>query len=145
MLALKFLWRSIFQELLFAINQFVYVIGRELKGVSVRDGVGRAGFDAIATEDAARVVDIVDPRIALTGRYAIGGSVFGRFDVNAIGRTSGGTQETAYAFFEAVLVAMQNMNPAIARLKLNRPVRINLGRGFAEHRLQRHAEALYEG
>ena len=113
--------------------------------MAVGDGVGRAGFDAIAAEDAARVVDIVDARVAVPRRYAIGGSVFGRFDVNAVRRARGGTEKTSDAFFKAVLVAMQNVDPAITRLKLNRSVRINLGRGSAKHRLQRDAEALHQG
>jgi hypothetical protein len=113
--------------------------------VAVRDRVGGAGLDAIAAEDAARVVDIVDARVAFAGRYAICCSVFGGLDVNAIRGARSGTQKTAYAFFEAVLVAMQDVNTAITRLKLNRSIRINLGRGFAKHRLQRHAEALHKG
>ena len=113
--------------------------------MAVSDGVGRAGFDAIAAKNAARVVDIVDAREALPGRYAICGGVFGGLDVNAIRGTSSGTEKTADTFFEAVLIAMQNVNAAITRLKLNRSVGINLGRGFAKHCLQRDAEALHEG
>jgi len=145
MLGLKILRRSLFKKLLFAIDQLIDVIWRELKVVAMRNCIRRTRLHAIAAKDAARVVDIVDACVPLAGRYAICGSVFGGLDVNAIRGTRSGAEKTADTFFEAVLVAMQNVNPAITRLKLNRSVGINLGRGFPKHRLQSDAEALHEG
>ena len=45
------------EELLLAVNQRVGVVSGNLETVAVGDGVTRAGFYAIATEDAAVVID----------------------------------------------------------------------------------------
>jgi len=46
---------SYFKKLLFAVNERIDVVGRELEAVTVRDGIGRARFHAITAEDASRV------------------------------------------------------------------------------------------
>src|SRR5580692_1472326 len=63
---------------------------REFEAVAMRDGVSRTGFDAVATEDASVVVDVVDLRVALGGGDAHFFGVLGSFDVNAIRRAGGG-------------------------------------------------------
>lgn len=144
MRSLEILARNFFQELFFTIDQLVDVIGRKLKVVSVSYSVSRASLDTVAAKNAARIVDVIDARVALAGGNAICGCVFGRFDVNAVRGARCGTEETSDAFFQPVLVALQNMNTAISRLELNRPIGINFRRRLAEHRLQRDAEALHK-
>ena len=53
------------EQLLLAINQVAGVVGGQLEAVAVGDGVCRAGLDAIAAEDAAVVIDVVDLGVAL--------------------------------------------------------------------------------
>src|SRR6185437_5621278 len=101
-----------FEEFFFAINHGVDVVGSELEAVSVSDSVGGASFDTIAAKDAAGIVDVVDLGVAVGVGDAIVGGVFGGFDVNAIRGARGGAKKTGDAFFEAVLVALQHVNPA---------------------------------
>jgi hypothetical protein len=83
-------WR-LFEQLLFAIDQSIDVIRGEFESVTVRDRIGGARFYAVAAKNAARIIDIVDFRIALAGRDSIRIRIFSRFDVNAICRASRGT------------------------------------------------------
>jgi hypothetical protein len=140
------LWRGPrFKELLFAIDQGIDVVGRQLDIVAMRDCVSRARFHAVAAEYTSRIIDIVNPGVALTRRYAIRFRVFSGFNVNTIRRAGSGAEKTANAFFKTILVALQNVNSAIAWLNACRHIRIRFRRSFAKHRPQRHAEPLVEG
>jgi hypothetical protein len=134
--------RPSFKELLFAIDHGVDVVGSEFEAVTVSDGVGGAGFDAIAAEDAARVVDVVDLGVTVGVRNAIFGGVFGGFDVNAIGGAGGGAEEAGDAFLEAVFVALEDVNAAITRLEMHGLGGIVLGGGLFEHIDESDFEAL---
>ena len=79
------------QHLLFADNQRRGVVARDFKAVAMRDRVGRASFHTVAAEDAARIVDVVNLRIALAARNSQSLRIFGRFNINAVGRTGRGT------------------------------------------------------
>jgi hypothetical protein len=57
-------WRGI-QELFFAEDQRVDVVGCQLEAVTVSDCVGGTRFDAVAAENTTRVVDIVHAGVAL--------------------------------------------------------------------------------
>jgi len=87
-------------------DQGVDVVGGEFDAVAVRDRVGGARFYAVTAKNAARVINIVDLRIAFARRNTIGSRIFGGFDVDAVRRTGRGAQKTAYALFVAVLVAL---------------------------------------
>ena len=52
------------------------VQGGELEAMTVRDGIGRAGFNAVSAENAPVVVDVVDLGVALGGRDADFFSIF---------------------------------------------------------------------
>lgn len=112
--------------------------------MAVGDGISRASVHAIAAEDAAGIVNIVDARIALSCGDAIGFVVFGGFDVNTIRGTRGCAKETTDAFFEAVFVALEHVNAAITRCNAGGHLGISLGGGFAKHCAERDAEALVE-
>ena len=85
--------------------------------MTVRDRIGRASLDAIPAENAARIVDVVDFRVPLARRNSIRVRVFRRLDVNAIRRASGSAQKAGNTFFEAVFIALQNVNAAKSLLK----------------------------
>src|ERR1700728_832687 len=89
------------EHVLFAVDQRGNVIAGDLKTVAVRDGVGGTRFDAIAAEDAARIVDVVNLRVALAPADAQRFGVFRGFDVDAIGWAGRGAQKTGHAFFES--------------------------------------------
>ena len=133
-----------FEELLFAIDHGVDVVGSEFKAVSVSDGVGGAGFDAIAAENAAGIVDVVDLGVAVGVGDAIFGGVFGGFDVNAVGGAGSGAEEAGDALLETVFVALQDVDAAVARLEVHGLVRIVLRGGLLEHGDEGDFEAFVE-
>src|SRR5262249_39766839 len=73
------------QHLLFAVNQIAGTEGRDFKPVAVRDGVRRAGLDAISTEDTSIIVDVINLGVALSAAHAMLSGVLRRFDIYAIG------------------------------------------------------------
>src|SRR5246127_3178143 len=70
---------------------------RQLIVVAHRDGIERAGDLAVAAEDAAAEVDLVDGGIALAGRHPILRRVLRGDDADAVGRASGGPKRAAGA------------------------------------------------
>jgi hypothetical protein len=144
-LGLRNAGRPRFKKLFFAVNQGVDVVGGQLDAVAMGDGVCGAGLDAVAAENAARIVDVVDLGVAFTGRNALGVRIFSGFDVDAIRGTCGGAQKAADTFFKSIFVALQNVNAAITCLNSRRSVRKTFRGGLAEHRPERNAEALDEG
>jgi hypothetical protein len=132
----------LFQQLLFAIHQRIDVVRRQLKSVPVRDRIGRASFYTVATENTARIIDIVDFRVTLACRNAIRVRILSRFDVDTICRASRGAQKAADALLQSIFIAMQNVNAAVARLEVNGLVRIVLGDRLPKHIFERDTEAL---
>src|SRR5258708_1483959 len=76
------------QQVLFPINQIARVKRCQFKSMAVGDGVCRAGFDAVAAENATVVVDVVNFGVTLGAADAVFFGVLGGFNVNAIRRTS---------------------------------------------------------
>src|SRR4051794_35800124 len=73
-----------------------------------RDRVERARHLAVAAEDAARHVDLVDARVALAGGDLVLRRVLGGHDADAVGRARGGAQRAADALLEPrVLEALE--------------------------------------
>jgi hypothetical protein len=133
-----------FEELFFAVNEGVDVVGGKLDVVTVGNGIGRASVNAVAAEDAAGIVNIIDAGVALPRGDAIGFVVFSGFDINTIRGARSCAKKATNAFLEAVFVALEYVNAAIARRDAGRHFRIALGGGFAKHRAQRDTEALAE-
>jgi hypothetical protein len=100
--------------------------------MAMGDGVCGAGFDAITTENTSRIIDVVSLRKTFARRDALSGRVFSRLDVNAIRRACRGAQKTGDALFQTLFIAMKNMNPAIAGLKMNRLLRIIFSYSFSK-------------
>ena|SRR6266850_987259 len=133
-----------FEKLFFAVNQRVDVIGREFKAVTVGDGIRRARFYAIPTEDAARVVDIIDAGIALASRNALGIRILGGFNVDAIRGACRRAQKTANALLQTTFVAVQDVDPAIARLEVHGFVWVVFRDSLTKDIAEGHAEALHQ-
>jgi hypothetical protein len=136
--------RLFFQKLLFPVNKRVDVIRRELEVMTVGDGIGWASFHAIAAENAARIIDVVHAGVALARGDAVRVDILGGFDIDAIGRASGRAEKAANALLQAILVAVENVNPAVARLKMYRLVRIVFRDGLAKHGAEGYAEPFYQ-
>src|SRR3954454_2561769 len=93
------------------------VVVRHLVVVAHRDRVERARDLAVAAEDAARQVDLVDGGVALAGRDAVVGRVLGRHHADAVGGAGRGAEGAADALLEPrVLEAMQLVAAAEARV-----------------------------
>src|SRR4029077_12720651 len=136
--------RSFFEKLLFAIDQRIDVVGGELKPMAVRDRIRGARLHAITAENTARIIDVVHAGITLPRRNALRVRIFRGLDINTICRARRRTQEAPYALFQAAFVAVQHVNPAIARLKMHRLVRIILGDRLPKDISEGHAESLRE-
>src|SRR6267378_1620966 len=135
---------SYFKKLLFAVNERIDVVGRELETMTVRDGIGRARFHAITAEDASRVIDVVHAGVALTRGDPVSVNVLRGFDVNTICRACGRAQEAANTLFQSAFVAVQDMDPAVARLKMNWLVRVVFRDRLTEHVAECYAKALHQ-
>jgi hypothetical protein len=136
--------RTLLQQLFFAIDERIYVVCSQLKPMPMRDRVGRASFHAIPAKNAARIIDVIDAGVTLARRNSICVGILGGFDVDAIGGACRGAQKTSDTLLEPRLIAVQNVNPAVARLKMHRLVRIVLRHGLAEHVFEGNAEALHQ-
>src|SRR5204862_2127996 len=105
------------------------------------DGVERAGELAVAAEDAAAHVDLVDPRIPLAGRDAVLRRVLGGDHADAVGRARGRAERAADALLEPVLVPPEPVPPTEARVERALVLRVLLRDRLLEDLLQRDAEA----
>src|SRR5215467_6479989 len=130
------------EEHVLRVDLVVPVVLRDLELVAERDRVERAGELAIAAEDAATEVDLVDPRVALAGRDAVVRRVLGGDDPDAIRRAGSRAERAADALLEAVLVQMEAV--AAAEPRIDRPLvlRVLLRDRLLEDLLEGDPEAL---
>jgi len=131
-----------FEKLFFAVDQGIDVVSGEFKTVPVGNRIRRARLDAVTTENTTRIIDIVNAGVALSGRDPAGIGVFSGFNINAICGTGSGTQKASNALLEAGFVAVQHVNPAIARLKVDWFEGIILRNRFTKHISESYAESL---
>src|SRR6185312_5604232 len=115
---------------------------RQFVVVAERDGVERAGQLAVAAEDAAAHVDLVDAGVALAGRVALLLGVLRRDHADAVGRAGGGAQRAADALLEAVLVPVQAVAATEARVDGPLVLGVLLRDGLPEEVPERDREAL---
>src|SRR3954463_5450595 len=85
---------------------------RHLVVVAHRDRVERARDLAVAAEDAAAQVDLVDRGVALARRHAVLRRVLGGDDADAVRRAGGGAQRAAYALLQARVLELVQPVPA---------------------------------
>src|SRR5579875_527617 len=133
------------QHIFLALDQRGGVIAGHFETVAVRYCVGGAGFDAISAEDAAVVIDVVNLGVALATGDADLIGVFGGFDIDAVGGTSGSAEEAGDALFHAVFVALQDVGAAIALFEFRRLLEIEFGHGRRHHLLQGDAHSFDDG
>src|SRR5207249_5406354 len=114
----------------------------ELVVVAERDRVERAGQLAIAAEDAAAHVDLVDPGVALAGGVALLVGVLVGDDADAVGRAGRRAQRAADALLEAVRVPVQAVAAAEARVDRALVLRVLLRHRLSEEMPERDPEAL---
>jgi len=138
------------QHLLLAVDQVAGVKARDFEAVSMRDRVRGTSLDAVSAEDAPVVVDVIDLGVALRSADPIFRGVFRRLDIDAIRRTGRSAQKAGYAFFQSILIALQDVHAAKTLLKLGapqrpRPIRIVLDLGGLEHLHEGDAHALGDG
>src|SRR5579862_2650055 len=124
------------------VDLVVAVVLRDLELVAERDRVERAGELAVAAEDAAAEVDLVDPRVALAGRDAVFRRVLGGDDPDAVGGAGGRAERAADALLEPVLVLPETVPPAEARIDRPLVLRVLLRDRLLEDLLEGDAEAL---
>src|ERR1051326_5393514 len=72
------------EQVLFVPDEVVLAVDGELVVLAHEDRADRAGFLAVAAEDAARLGNLVDRRVARTGLH--GAVVLRRFEVDRVGR-----------------------------------------------------------
>src|SRR6185503_8932918 len=130
------------EEHVLRVDEVVARVLGELELVPERDRVERARELAVAAEDAAAEVDLVDPRVALAGRDAVVRRVLGGDDPDAVGRAGSRAERAADALLQAVLVLPEAM--AAAEPRVDRPLvlRVLLRDRLLEDLLERDPEAL---
>lgn len=138
------------EQLLLAIDQIRGIEGRELESVAMRNGIGRAGLNAVSAKNAAVVIDVVYLGVALGTADALLSSILGSFDVDAVRRTVRCAQEAGNTFLQPVLIALQDVNAAKTLLELRatqRPLTVGivLNNGGLEHLLEGDAHAFGDG
>src|SRR4051794_32630094 len=145
--------RVVLQQHLLREDQVAARVVGQLEVVAHRDRVERAGHLAVAAEDAAQHVDLVDLRVALAGRDLVLGGVLGGDDADAIGRAGGGAERATDALLEPrVLEPVELVLAAEARVDGQLLLGVLHGDGTlddAHHRglqaLERHPESAVDG
>src|SRR5215471_3440777 len=130
------------EEHVLRVDLVVAVVLRDLELVAEGDRVERARELAVAAEDAAAEVDLVDPRVALAGRDTVVRCVLGSDDPDAVRRARGRAERAADALLEPVLVRVQPV--AAAETRIHRPLvlRVLLRDRLLEDLLEGDPEAL---
>src|SRR5215831_1324420 len=98
-------WRH--QQLRLVPDEVVFAVDRQFVVFAHEDGTDRARFFAVAAEDAARLVNLVDGGV--TRARLNGPVVFRRFEIDGVGRAGHRAQPAGDAFFQVVFVAHQDL------------------------------------
>src|SRR6266550_2173918 len=130
------------EEHVLRVDQVVARVLGDLVLVAERDRVERAGQLAVAAEDAAAHVDLVDPGVPLAGRDAVVGGVLLRDDADAVGRAGSRAERAADALLEPVLVPPEPVPPAEARVDRPLVLRVLLRDRLLEDLFEGDPEAL---
>ena len=95
------------EQVLLVPDEVLVAVDGELVVLAHEDRRHRAGLFAVAAEDAARLVDLVDLRVARPGGHAA--VVLGRFEIDRVGRAGHRAEAAGDALLEAVLVPHQHL------------------------------------
>jgi hypothetical protein len=134
-----------FKHLLFAVYQRVYIVCREFKPVPMRNRVRRARFHAITAKNTPRIIDVVNFGVTIACGNTVIFRILSSFNIDAIRWTGRRAQKASDALLKIIFIAMEDVNPAVAWLKIHRLMRIILGHGLTKHILERDAETFYQG
>src|SRR5215467_5328629 len=88
-------------------DEIVLAVHRQLVVLAHEDGTDRAGLFAVAAEDAAGLVDLIDRGIAGAGLDVAG--VLRRFEINGVRRAGYGAESAGHTLLEIVLVPHQDL------------------------------------
>src|SRR5690348_13551988 len=130
------------EEHVLRVDLIVAVVLRDLVVVAEGDRVERACELAVAAEDAAAEVDLVDARVALARRDAVVRRVLRGDDPDAVRGTGGRAERAADALLEPVLVPPQHVPAAEARIDRALVLRVLLRGRLLEDLLEGDPEAL---
>src|SRR5439155_11515276 len=130
------------EEHVLRVDQVVARVLRDPVLVAERDRVERTGELAVATEDAAAHVDLVDACVAFAGRDTVLGRVLLCHDAYAVRRARRGAERAADALLEAVLVAVEAMPSAETRIDGPLVFRVLLRDRLLEELPERDGETL---
>src|SRR4051794_34405946 len=130
------------EEHVFRVDLVVAVVLRDLELVAERDRVERTGELAVAAEDAAAEVDLVDPRVALAGRDAVVRRVLGGDDADAVRGARRCAERAADALLQPVLVPPEPVPSAEPRIDRPLVLRVLLRDRLLEDLLEGDPEAL---
>lgn len=133
------------EQAFLAVEESVDIVRGEFERMTVRDGVGGACLDAIATKNAARVIDVINAGEALASGDALRIAVLGRLDVDTIRRASSRTQKTSHTLLEPIFVPVENMDATVTRLKVDSLMRIILSNWLPPEVPKRDAESFDQG
>ncbi len=112
--------------------------------MTVCNCVRRASFHAVATEYAARIIDVVDAGIAFTGGDTAGIGILSSFNVDAVCRAGRRAKKAPNALFEPGFVAVQHVNATISWLEVDRFERVILRDRFPEHIPESDTKSLHQ-
>src|SRR6266536_6536138 len=124
------------------VDEVVARVLGDLVLIAERDRVERARELAVAAEDAAAHVDLVDTRVALPGGDAVLRRVLVSNDADAIRGTGGGAERAADALLQPVLVPVQAVAAAEARVDRALVLRVLLRDRLLEQLPEGDGEAL---
>src|SRR5205807_10115491 len=112
--------------------------------MTVRYGIGRARFHAIAAENTARIIDVVHAGVTLARGNPVRIHIFSGFDINAIRWAGRRAEETTHTLLQTIFVAVEDVDPAVTWLKMHRLERIIFCNSLTKHNSEGYAEALHE-
>ena len=132
------------QQLFFAVDEGIGIVGRNFKIVAMGNSITRAGFHAIPAENAAVIVDVVNLGVAFRRADTMVAGIFGRLDVDAVRRAGRRAEEAGNALFQTILIAAQHMDATIPILKMRRFGGVILGYRGPDHHLKGRGKSLHQ-
>src|SRR5579871_442550 len=126
------------QQILLVPDEVLVAVDGQLVVLAHEDGGHGARLLAIAAEDAARLVNLIDGRVA--GPRHDGAVILGSLEVNRVGRAGDGAQPARHALLEAVLVPHEHLLAPVLRKHRDLFIRVVHRDGLPEHVLEGQGE-----
>ena len=99
------------EQIFLVFDHFARSVHGPFEVVAVLDGVGRAGVYAKSAQDAAAIINLINPGVAMIHAYAliVRSRIFCAFDVNRVCRAGRRAQKARHAKLFAVIVDVQEV------------------------------------